>query len=44
MEKEWKSEWIEKKKKVFPLCVWLREWKNEEIENSFVWLNRKVGG
>ena len=34
MEKEWKSEWIEKKKKKLFLCVWLREWKNEEIENS----------
>jgi len=37
------QKWVDRKDLVFPPCVWLREWRSREIENSFVWLSRKVG-
>ena len=39
---EWKIERIEKF--WFSLiCVWLEGWKSGRVENSFIWLERKVG-
>ena len=26
------------------MCVWLEGWKSGRVKNSFVWLERKVGG
>ena len=36
------EKWVDRKNLIFSPCVWLREWKSEEMENSFVWLSRKV--
>ena len=26
------------------MCVWLEGWKSVRVENSFIWLERNVGG
>ena len=39
----WKSGKMENIQFSF-LCVWLEGWKSERVENSFVWLERKMEG